>query len=143
MLFFWLCKEGKFGKFYGQVDPQLIMEFLETFMEYREKFFNEVTEEIESRYDEWHRTNVVKDRKLDIAVVFKALQDNLTRKEKTREKELPDSCESNTMLHSATALVSNTYGYDDAVLSQMCASWEIRYGCKPQEYINRTKETKK
>ena len=134
LLFLWKCKYVDFGEFYGQVDPQRIMTFLASFLEYRNGVVLNVMEEINQKDYEWHCQNAVQSRSLDVELK-KIIDDRAN----AADKALPTHSEKEAILRSASALENNVYGYDNALLEKMCVSWEKQYGCTPQEYIHRTK----
>lgn len=138
LLFLWKCKDIEFGEFFGMVDSQRILVFLNEYMKSRKKLIDEVMEEIEQKYLEWHRQNAVQKRTLDDEL--KKIPSGM---ENTTNRALPTVCEKEAILRSAMALVNNVHGYDVELLDKMCASWEKKYGCLPQEYINGTKGSEK
>lgn len=138
MLFFRKCKDIDFGEFYGQIDPQRIMTFLVSFQEYRKGVVLNVMHEIELKYDEWDRQNVVQNRSLNVEV--KKIIDD---RENAANKALPTDNEKEAILRLASALANNVYGYDSEALDKLCECWKNKYGCTPQEYIKRTKESEK
>lgn len=76
MMFFVLLKSGRFGKFYGSIDPMMIMASLSEFMTIRANKIDEIEERdrIEARknqvdtsncitYSEWKKKNNIEDLK--------------------------------------------------------------------------------
>ena len=132
MLFFRKCKEIEFGEFYGQIDPQRILIFLIDFLEDRKQKIDEAMAEIELKYEEWHRQNVVAGRSLD-----SELMKFRKEKENAPIKTLPTESKKEIKIKSALTLVNNVHGYDDAQLEKMCACWVRKYGLTPQEYVKK------
>ena len=133
MLFFLKCKSVEFGEFFGQIDPQRVMTFLVSFLEYRNELVMSVMEEIEQKYAEWHRHNVIQNRCLE-AEITKFRKDKYD-KEKSINKALLTDREKDAILDSANSLVNNIQGFDKSIIEKMCANWAKKYGCTPQEYI--------
>lgn len=134
MLFFWLAKKGRFGEFFGQIDPPRITAWLCDFVDgYRNDIIRSAVEEITCKYEKWYRDSAVKDRDLNkelLAILEgRDKQDGQHRVKPTRKADA-------AVLESALTLVRNTNGYGEDVLAKMCKAWERRYGITPQDYVS-------
>ena len=137
ILFFWRVKSGHYGKFYGQIDPLNLIEWLRNFVyEYRWNAINADIQKIEDAYEQWHSQNVVKDRNLghELPNIMKAISDKATE-ENAEDTENPDLVQ-----ESALALVNNTANLSPEDLMEVCRVWKARHGCNPYEFVTKNKK---
>lgn len=133
MLFFWLAKKGRFGEFFGQIDPPRITAWLYAFADgHRNDIIKGTMEEVTSKYHKWYRDNAVKDR--DFNKELTAILGGRSRDGQRKGKADAE------VLDSALKLVNNTNGYGEDVLAMMCKAWARRYGCTPQDYVSNFKK---
>lgn len=137
MLFFWKCKSGKIGKFYGQIDPLNLLGWLRNFVyDYRWNAINSDIQTIEDAYEQWHSQNVVKDRDLsqELPNIMRVIS------EKIGGKKASDTEGSDLVYESALTLVNNTANLNPEDLMEVCRVWKARHGCDPYEYVTKNKK---
>lgn len=138
ILFFWKCKSGEIGKFYGQIDPLNLLEWLRNFVyEYRKDAIDADFQRIKDAYNRWHDEGAVKGR--DFLRELPAIMKALNSKEDPESEKMPSS-NTDKILESAMGLVNNTAGLSKADQEAISKIWEKKYGCTPQEYINKQKK---
>lgn len=138
ILFFWKCKSGEMGKFYGQIDPLNLLEWLRSFVYgYRKDAIDTEFQKLEDAYNRWHDEGAVKGRdfNLQLPSIMKAIN---SKEDPKSEKTSPSS--SDKILESAMGLVNNTAGLSTADQEAVCKIWEKKCGCTPQEYITNHKK---
>ena len=138
MLFLWMYKDQKFGLHYGTIEPSSIMMSLHEFVfGFRKDRIEALMDEMEERYENWHRQNVVRDH--DVSKVLTRIYEEQAQKIVTN---MDKATEDDEIKESALALTNNIYGYDEDLLSKMCAGWAAKYHCTPQEYLIKNRKEK-
>lgn len=136
MLFLWMYKDQKFGLHYGTTEPSSVMASLHEFVfGYRTDCIKALMNEIEEKYENWHRQNVVRDR--DFSKVLAKFHEEQSPKIVTN---MDKAIEDDQIMASALALTNNVYGYDEDLLNKMCAGWAAKYHMTPQEYVNKNRK---
>ena len=135
MLFLWMYKDQKFGLHYGTIEPSSIMMSLHEFVfGFRKDRIEALMAEMEERYENWHRQNVVRDRDF-LKVLAKFHEEQSPKIVTNTDKTIEDD----QIMASALALTNNVYGYDEDLLNKMCAGWAAKYHISPQEYVSKKK----
>lgn len=138
MLFLWMYKDQKFGLHYGTIEPSsIIMSLHEFVFGFRKDRIEALMAEMEERYENWHRQNVVRDH--DVSKVLTRIYEEQAQKIVTN---MDKATEDDEIKESALALTNNIYGYDEDLLSKMCAGWAAKYHCTPQEYLIKNRKEK-
>lgn len=125
MQFFLNFKSGRYGHFYGGVDPLAIMEALNKFNRERLSILGRKEEEERRKEQEEWRKN---------AIPFDKYMDAVMKNEKKFKY-------SEMALSIAKAIMNNDYNVPDVVLCQMREKFIKDYGITPEEYTK--KEPKK
>lgn len=139
MLFFYWFKAGKFGKFYGSVDPLVITTSLREFMKERALLIERYELERKQRADEEARKNKItweefcRERGREGEIHPLALKPE-EKKEKSEEIDV------STALTVAESIVGNDNGLSDSSLAMMRRLFARKYGCDPEEYVKKHKE---
>ena len=134
MLFFWYFKTAKFGKFYGTMDPIVIMEALQIFVcEQRAQAISGEEIRIQQEYEDSRNAFTISETEY-------LNKKGIPGFEKKNEKVIVNlqTSEANkaAVLDSALALVNNRYGYSEDILKLFYEAWEKAHKVSPAEYIN-------
>lgn len=137
MLFFYWFKSGKFGRFYGSVDPLVITTSLREFMKERAKVIDRYEQEQREKAEEESRKNKISweeyckqnGRPVDVHP--------LMRKVETKKQEPAEDVEQG--IRSAEGILSE-YNLSESSRKLMSNMFKKKYGCEPQEYINKHKK---
>lgn len=141
MLFFQKFKSGKYGRFYGIVDPLIITTSLTEFLKERNRAHLKRQEEEKEKAEAEHRKNVItyeeycrrvgKDTKnAPQSVSF----DTLPATTKQRRRNVNQEAYLN---ETALSLIHNTYNYKPEELKQLRDYFLQKVGCTPEEYVER------
>lgn len=150
IVFFNLFKAGKFGRFYGTVDPGIIMEQLNVFIEDilvpahdKHDNDNQVKEYLHSlhegvSWDEYCATLGMvgkTDPRLTVLERLKISGGNNPQ----GATDPKGKCD--TVLQSAMAITDNKFGFDREGIKMAVSSFHKRYGVLPEEYIEKVNRT--
>lgn len=156
MLFFHRFKSGRYGRFYGSVDPLVITTSLRHFLDERLFALNEQEQkERERQREEWRKNAVTwpqyckmqedklraqgkneeADEWVNKAHPIDALSVSPERKETTKEN--PES-----VVRIAQNLLADPKA-DESVKASFSKLFKKKYGCTPQEYIEKTQVSNK
>ena len=137
MLFFYWFKSGKFGRFYGSVDPLVITTSLREFMKERVMIIEKYEQEQREKAEEESKKNKMtweeyceKTGKVGTPHPFKR------KPEKKEEKSVEDVEQG---IRSAEGILSE-YNLSESSRQLMVNMFKKKYGCEPQEYINKHKK---
>ena len=146
MLFFYRFKSGKYGRFYGSIDPLIITTSLREFCNERNYAIAE-HERIEiERQAEEDRKNAISYEEYVAKYVrpkcFKsnplkdpvgAIKSGKAKKPYKRESALTEE----SMLTLAEEIVSNAYNADKMTLQNLSDTFKKHSGMTPKEYLNK------
>jgi hypothetical protein len=136
MLFFAQFKRGRYGRFFGAVDPLIVVTALKTFSMERNYAYEENEKRLaEERFQESMRNSCSWEdylRRTGQVNRLSPIQRFACKKEK-RIKE----AESDTILNIASQMVSNSYGCDAETLNALKRAFRQKYRLSPEDYINR------
>ena len=138
MLFLHWFKAGRFGKFYGSVDPLVITSSLRDFIKQRNFHLDEYKKEEERIASESaKRTSVTYEQyceKKGIPVGANPLIRPIQRKEAPKKEG--KKYEPEYIRKMAEGLVNNIYNADSKTLATMKRFFEKDYGCTPEDWLN-------
>lgn len=139
MLFFHRFKAGRYGRFYGSVDPLVITTALMDFVKERNIACNRYDEERKKAEEEEAKKSAVsweefcketgRDEKSPL--MRSKRKAPATTKPKREKRNTEDYAKS-----SAVSLINNTYHCDENTLKMMKDMFEQKYGCTPEEYVS-------
>lgn len=129
MLFFYRFKAGKYGQFYGRVDPLIIMEALRNgFLPQRTAVIeNREKEEYWKQRDQWAKTKMDPEKREQLL--------------KNLEKQKMEEPYSKETAEQAKAIIGNTYNAPAHVLDHMRRLFRKNNGVTPEEYIEKSINT--
>ena len=140
MLFFYWFKSGKFGRFYGSVDPLVITTSLREFMKERVMIIEKYEQEKREKAEEEARKNKMtweeyceKTGKVGTPHPF------MRKPEKKEKKPVEDVEDVEQGIRSAEGILSE-YNLSESSRQLMVNMFKKKYGCEPQEYINKHKK---
>ena len=134
MTFFKQFKIGQYGRFYGTVDPMVIMSALKEFLVYRNDVYAEYEERIASSeditkgtvsFEEWKATKEANGEKVHISAY--------EEKGKTIVREVKSPIEN--ALDTAKSLVTNKHGLTMKTLLDMRKLFLEQNGMTPEDFI--------
>ena len=136
MLFFHWFKSGKFGRFYGSVDPLVITTSLRDFMKERvrviEKYEQEQREKAEEesrkRKISWEEYCKIEGRQGETHPLMRNVE---------KKQEQAEDVEQG--IKSAEGILSE-YNLTENSRQMMANMFKKKYGCEPKEYINKHKK---
>lgn len=146
MLFFYRFKSGKYGRFYGSVDPLVITTSLRSFLVERNNAIEEQERIERERKSEEERKNAITYDEY----VSKYGQPKFFRRNpledyigavtggKSKKKEKPENTDvlsEESMLRMANKIVANSFGADNRTLQKLSYTFKKHSGMTPQEYI--------
>ena len=145
MLFFHRFKSGKYGRFYGSVDPLVITTSLRSFLIERNNAIEEQERIERERKAEEERKNAITYEEY----VAKYGQPKCFRRNpledpigavaggKSKEKEEPDVLSEESMMRMAKEIVANSFGADKRDLNNLSDTFKKHSGITPIEYLNK------
>ena len=135
MLFLYKFKSGKYGRFYGSVDPLVITTSLREFLKERLYVYDKREQEIRDREAEESRKNAITWEQYCEMHNIKDKTHPLNRKYDT---PTPNKHKENRedILRMAKSILDDEVG-DDNVKYQFTKIFKKKYGCTPQEYISK------
>lgn len=136
MLFFYWFKSGKFGRFYGSVDPLVITTSLREFMKERVKIIEKYELEQKEKADEEARKNRITWEEYCKKNGRPSEVHPLMRKVEKKQEPVEDVEQA---LRSAEGILSE-YDISESSRQMMINMFKKKYGCDPQEYINKHKK---
>ena len=139
MLYFHRFKSGRYGRFYGSVDPLVITTSLREFVKERSYEIDRRNQEEEERkreearknaipYEEYCRRKGIHPNEGPFSRFMKSLTPSHHKKVVVNDVEFVKGLAKN--------IVNNAYGADPDILERLINQFENDYGCKPEEYIN-------
>ena len=140
MLFFARFKRCCYGRFWGAVDPLVIMEALKAFCRERNTaYYDQAKKEEELRlannnsctWEEYAERSVQKGKPFP----FSSDSGKHRKAEKIKDHSRVNIEE--RILDIANSLKENSYNCDTETLLVMKAAFKTKYGCTPEEYISR------
>ncbi len=140
MLFLHWFKAGRFGRFYGSVDPLVITTSLRDFMKIRNMEIDKRQQEERNRANEEAVKNAItyeEFQKRMGKIASKIGQNPLTKVSDAlqKPKKSGKKYEPEHIKQIATSLVENTYKADENTLKMMKKFFEKDYGCSPEELL--------
>lgn len=142
MLFFVNFKAGQYGKFYGSVDPLTITTALREFIKERAAAFEKHEREERERADaEYKKTAITYDEYLSMngIKISKAAESSKPAKPTTTPPEERKRNSEDYTKSCAENLISNAYHCKPDDLKMMRDMFKNKYGCTPEEYIEKEK----
>lgn len=145
MLFFHRFKSGKYGRFYGSVDPLVITTSLRSFLIERNNAIDEQERmERERKSDEERKGTITYEEYVANYGQPKCFRMNPLEDPigavtggKSKEKETPDVLSEESMLMMAKEIVSNSFGADKSTLQNLSDTFKKHSGMTPKEYLNK------
>ena len=137
MLFFYWFKTGRYGKFYGAVDPLVITSSLREFMKDRTREIDRYEQEQREKADEEARRNKITWEEYCEKTGKVGTPHPFTRKPKKKQENPVEDVEQG--LRSAEGILSE-YDLTDSSRRMMADMFRKKYGCGPEEYINKHKK---
>lgn len=143
MLFFHRFKSGRYGRFYGSVDPIVITTALRDFLKERsDEIMRHEREQKERENAEYFKTAISYEEHLrrigkepqkgrSQCLSSAAPATTKPTENKRNSEDYTKSC--------AESLINNAYSISQSSLEQMKVMFKKQYGCTPEEYINRKK----
>lgn len=135
MLFLYRFKSGKYGRFYGSVDPLVITTSLREFLKERLYIYDKREQEIRDRENEESRKNAITWEQYCEKYKVSDKTHPMNRKHGNptpiRHEEKRDE-----ILRIAKSILDDGIG-DDNVKYQFSKTFKKKYGCSPQEYISK------
>lgn len=149
MLFFHRFKSGRYGRFYGSVDPLVITTSLRSFLNERNSAISDQEQYDRDREREESRKNAItyeeyrkKYGKPDTPNI-NPLEDPISLFSKPKKKSLKDSgLSEESMLKLAKELVNNTYNADRQTIAHLREVFKKHANVEPEEYIKNHVESK-
>lgn len=148
MLFFHRFKSGKYGKFYGSVDPLVITTSIRSFLIERNNAIEDQERMERERKNEEERKNAITYEEY----VAKNGQPKCFRRNpledaigavtvvKSKEKKKPEKTDvlsEESMLRMANEIVANSFGADNRTLQNLSDTFKKHSGMTPKEYLNK------
>lgn len=145
MLFFHRFKSGKYGRFYGSVDPLVITTSLRSFLIERNNAIDEQERmERERKSDEERKGTITYEEYVANYGQPKCFRMNPLEDPigavtggKSKKKETPDVLSEESMLMMAKEIVSNSFGADKRTLQNLSDTFKKHSGMTPKEYLNK------
>ena len=144
MLFFAKFKRCCYGRFYGSVDPLVIIESLKKFCIERNKaYYDKEEKENERRIEESLKKSCTWEEYAERNGVNKSI---ITSQESSNKSKVNTSLVKKedvireTILNVATSLINKSYGNNEECLDYLRSTFKKKYGCSPEQYIAENKE---
>lgn len=144
MLFFAKFKRCCYGRFYGSVDPLVIIESLKKFCIERNKaYYDKEEKENEKRIEESLKKSCTWEEYAERNGVNKSI---ITSQESSNKSKVNTSLVKKedvireTILNVATSLINKSYGNNEECLDYLRSTFKKKYGCSPEQYIAENRE---
>ena len=137
MLFFYWFKSGKYGRFYGSVDPLVITTWLREFMKERTQLIEKYEKERKEKADEEAKKDVITWEQFCKETGRNDVHPLARKPEKKEEKK--EEIDIDTALSVAESIASNVNGISDSSLAMMRKLFVKKYGCEPEKFISNYK----
>lgn len=140
MLFIHMFKSGKYGRFYGSIDPLVITTSLRQFVKDRNQAIDRYAQERKELEEEEAKKNVITWQEYCRQNGRVEEVHPLMRKpEKKEKKPVEDVEDVEQGIRSAEGILSE-YNLSESSRQLMVNMFKKKYGCEPQEYINKHKK---
>ena len=144
MLFLHRFKSGRYGRFYGSVDPIVITTSLRTFLRERANEYEEHDRKLKEKADaEYAKTAVTYEeycRLNGLPVKSSPLSGSNVATPATTKPKAYKRYQEDHMKSMAYSLINNTQRYKPDDLKMLKDLFKDKMGCTPEEYVN--KDTK-
>ena len=137
MLFFYWFKSGKYGRFYGSVDPLVITTSLREFMKERAQLIEKYEKERKEKADEEAKKDVITWEQFCKETGRNDVHPLARKPEKKEEKK--EEIDIDTALSVAESIAGNVNGISDSSLAMMRKLFVKKYGCEPEKFISNHK----
>lgn len=137
MLFFHRCKSGRYGRFYGSIDPIIITSSIRLFLKERILAYEEHEKAEKEKADKEAKSKAVSWEDYCMKEFGKILPHPFLRAEGKPEKEKKQT-DCNEVLDFAETIINDTHA-DNSTRRLMDSMFMKKYGCTPKEYVARHK----
>lgn len=137
MLFIHMFKSGKYGRFYGSIDPLVITTSLRQFVKDRNKAIDRYAQERKELEDEEAKKDVITWEQFCKETGRNDVHPLARKPEKKEDKK--EEIDIDTALSVAESIASNVNGISDSSLAMMRKLFVKKYGCEPEKFISNHK----
>lgn len=136
LLFFQKFKSGKYGRFYGSIDPLVITTSLRQFVKERNQAIDRYDQERKALADEEAKKNKITWEEYCEKNGRSGEIHPLKRRVDKKQKQVEDVEQG---IRSAEGILSE-YNLSESSRQLMVNMFKKKYGCEPKEYINKHKK---
>lgn len=146
MLFFHRFKSGRYGRFYGSVDPLVITTSLRSFITERNNAIAEQERiEREQKAEEDRKNAITYEEYVARYGQPKCFKRNplkdpvgaIADMKRQKQQKKPDAISEESLLSLAKEIVANSYNADNRTLQYLSGTFKKHSGMTPQEYIEK------